>query len=41
MFARGVRVGQIRTWLALEGYEQEGPKEAARALFDLIREMRK
>ncbi|OAQ21412.1 hypothetical protein [Thermosulfurimonas dismutans] len=41
MFARGVRVGQIRTRLALEGYEQEGPKEAARALFDLIREIRK
>ncbi len=40
LFAQGVKVGQVRTRLAIEGYELEGPKEAARALFRLIRELR-
>ncbi len=37
MFERGVRVGQLRTRLAIEGYELEGPKEAAKALFEVIK----
>lgn len=35
-FQAGVGVGQIRTQLGLEGWEMEGPKAAARALFGLI-----
>lgn len=35
-FARGVFVGQLRTRLGVPGMEQEGPREAARALFDMI-----
>lgn len=35
-FARGVRVGQIRTRLGIEGWEREGPRAAAEALFKLI-----
>ncbi|MCJ7653285.1 MAG: phosphoenolpyruvate carboxykinase, partial [Actinobacteria bacterium] len=37
-FAAGVFVGQIRTRLGIEGYESEGPLEAARALMQLIQE---
>lgn len=33
MLASGVRVGQLRTQLGLEGYELGGPELAARALF--------
>ncbi|MCE5239359.1 phosphoenolpyruvate carboxykinase [bacterium] len=35
-FERGVRVGQIRTRLGIEGWEREGPLEAAKALFKLV-----
>lgn len=35
-FERGVKVGQIRTRLGIEGWEREGPLEAARALFKLV-----
>ncbi len=34
-FKSGVFVGQIRTRLGIEGYEADGPREAARALLDL------
>ncbi|MGE5553380.1 MAG: phosphoenolpyruvate carboxykinase [Betaproteobacteria bacterium] len=36
MLAAGVKVGQLRTQLGLEGYELGGPELAARALFDHI-----
>ena len=36
MFAGGVRVGQVRTRLAMPGFEQRGPEEAARALFGYV-----
>ncbi|MEO5358220.1 MAG: phosphoenolpyruvate carboxykinase [Nitrospirae bacterium YQR-1] len=36
MFDTGVRVGQIRTRLAIKGYAQEGPKEAALELLKFI-----
>jgi len=32
----GVTVGQVRTRLGMEGWEREGPLEAARALFEPI-----
>lgn len=35
-YATGVFVGQIRTRLGIEGYETEGPLEAAKALMQLI-----
>jgi len=35
-FERGVRVGQIRTRLGIDGWEREGPREAAEALFKLV-----
>jgi hypothetical protein len=35
-FKTGVRVGQIRTSLGVEGQEKDGPKKAAKKLFDLI-----
>jgi len=38
MFGVGVRVGQLRTRLGLDGFEQEGPKHAAQALFEAISE---
>jgi hypothetical protein len=38
MFEQEIRVGQIRTRLGIEGYEQEGPKSAALALFNVIRQ---
>ncbi len=37
MFHQAVAVGQIRTRLGIEGYEQEGPKEAAKGLFEVMR----
>lgn len=37
MFVQGVLVGQLRTRLGIEGYEQKGPLEAAKALFEVIR----
>lgn len=37
MFKTGVRVGQIRTRLGIEGFEQEGPRAASMALFGEIR----
>ena len=36
MFSQKIKVGEIRTQLAIEGMEQEGPKIAAKALFDTI-----
>jgi hypothetical protein len=38
MFQTGVRIGQIRTQLGIEGYEYEGPKAASLELFNVIRE---
>ena len=35
-FKSGVKVGQIRTSLGIEGQEKYGPKKAAKKLFDLI-----
>ncbi|MBU3189464.1 phosphoenolpyruvate carboxykinase [Clostridium bowmanii] len=35
-FKTGVKVGQIRTSLGVKGQEQDGPKKAAKKLFDLI-----
>lgn len=35
-FDNGVKVGQVRTRLGIEGWEREGPKHAAEALFKLI-----
>lgn len=37
MFRTGVRVGQIRTCLGIEGFEQDGPKTASMELFEEIR----
>jgi hypothetical protein len=34
----GVKVGQVRTRLGVAGYEQEGPRQAAEALFRLLHE---
>ncbi|MBA2849352.1 phosphoenolpyruvate carboxykinase [Thermosulfuriphilus ammonigenes] len=39
MFERQVKVGQVRTRLAIDGYEQDGPLAAAQAIFDLIRNL--
>lgn len=35
-FARGVKIGQMRTRLGIPGWEREGPKQAAEALFKLM-----
>ncbi len=40
MFKGTVKVGQIKTALALEGKEKEGPREAAIELFDIIKKMK-
>ncbi|MBF0609346.1 MAG: phosphoenolpyruvate carboxykinase [Magnetococcales bacterium] len=40
-FELGLKVGQIRTRLGIEGFEQEGPKAAALALIDVIKDMAK
>ncbi|MEN6641448.1 MAG: phosphoenolpyruvate carboxykinase [Armatimonadia bacterium] len=37
-FELGVKVGQVRTRLGIEGWEREGPREAAEALFRVILE---
>jgi hypothetical protein len=37
-FERGVKVGQVRTRLGIEGWEREGPRQAAEALFKLVLE---
>jgi hypothetical protein len=34
----GVKVGQLRTRLGIDGFEQEGPRQAAEALFRLLLE---
>jgi hypothetical protein len=39
-FASGVFVGEIRTRLGIPGYETNGPREAAGALFQLISELK-
>ena len=36
MFKQGIKVGQIRTRLGVQGYEHSGPKEAAKALINFI-----
>jgi len=41
MFATGIKVGQIRTQLGIEGYELEGPKLAALKLFNVIQNLSK
>lgn len=40
MFDTGVKVGQIRTCLGIEGKEKEGPKNAAIKLFDIIKNLK-
>lgn len=40
MFKGTVKVGQIKTCLALEGQEKEGPRNAAIELFDIIKKMK-
>jgi hypothetical protein len=37
MFDQGVYVGQMRTQLAINGFEQLGPRTAAGNLLDLLR----
>lgn len=37
-FSNNIFVGQIRTRLGLKGYEQKGPEESAKALFDLLKQ---
>lgn len=39
MFDRNVKVGQIKTCLGVKGREQEGPREAAIELFNIIKEL--
>lgn len=39
LFKRGVRVGQLRTQLGINGMERQGPEIAARALMDLARKL--
>ncbi|NTU42494.1 MAG: hypothetical protein HGA78_05485 [Nitrospirales bacterium] len=39
MFKTGVKVGQIRTRLGIEGFEQLGPKAASTELFQVIRKL--
>ncbi|MDH5541347.1 MAG: phosphoenolpyruvate carboxykinase [Nitrospinota bacterium] len=41
MFAKGVKVGQIRTRLGLDGYEQKGPEMASKDLFEVIKGLKK
>ena len=36
MFNRGIKVGEIKTCLSVKGKEQDGPKNAAKELFELI-----
>lgn len=37
LYSKGIPVGQIYTKLAIEGYEQKGPEEAARKLFEWLK----
>ncbi len=39
MFESGIKVGQIRTRLGIEGHEQSGPHAASRELFNIIKDM--
>jgi len=39
MFETGVKVGEIRTMLGVEGYEKEGTLLAAKALLKLIEQI--
>ncbi len=39
MFELGIKVGQIRTRLAIDGFEFKGPNAAAEGLFNVIRTM--
>lgn len=39
LFENGVKVGQIRTRLGVEGFEMEGPRLASMELFKIIREL--
>ncbi len=39
MFEKGIKVGQIRTRLGIDGYEQEGPRAASLELFNVIRQL--
>ena len=39
MFATNVKVGQIKTCLGVQGREQDGPREAAIELFNIIKEL--
>ena len=39
MFATNVKVGQIKTCLGVKGREQDGPREAAIELFNIIKEL--
>ncbi len=39
MFSTGVRVGQIRTRLGIEGFEQEGPRSASLELFRVVEDI--
>jgi hypothetical protein len=38
MFNTGVPVGQLRTQLGISKFAQEGPKQAAKALFEYLME---
>ncbi|MEN8077164.1 hypothetical protein ABFP60_09385 [Clostridioides difficile] len=39
MFNSGIKVGQIKTCLGVKGEEQQGPREAAIELFNIIKEL--
>ena len=39
MFDTNVKVGQIKTCLGVKGKEQDGPREAAIELFDIIKSL--
>ena len=41
MFDTNVKVGQIKTCLGVKGKEQDGPREAAIELFDIIKYYKK
>ena len=41
LFKTGIRVGQIRTRLGIEGFEHLGPKAASKELFHAVRNMKK
>ncbi|SHK34416.1 hypothetical protein SAMN02745248_02348 [Hathewaya proteolytica DSM 3090] len=40
LFKQNIKVGEIRTRLGIEGQEHQGPKEAAMAILELLREMK-